>query len=177
MVYWNIAWSQPIPYNVNNSGLTYSGVDVTMTLTGNQPINLERELTVNNSFKYAYTAVPGVGAIPPSRHYAINVMLGTSGDSYHDEKNLKLNTSLNATVFCVTEMPLIQNYASYTLTSTTSLPSSTGCSTKFNARTYVFPSWDHDIKLIPGISFGKIKINDFKYLRGMTNPNTTIPPC
>ena len=77
----------------------------------------------------------------------------------------------------VTEKPLIQNYASYILTSTTSLPSGTGCSTKFNARTYVFPSWDDDIKLIPGISFGKIKINDFKYLEGITNPNSVIPPC
>jgi len=93
---WNVAWSQPIPYNKNSVGVTYSGVDVLMTLTGNQPIRLERELTVNNSFKYAYTAVPGVGAIPLSRHYAINVMLGTSGGSYYDENNLKLNTTLSA---------------------------------------------------------------------------------
>lgn len=93
---WNVAWSQPIPYNKNSVGVTYSGVDVLMTLTGNQPIRLERELTVNNSFKYAYTAVPGVGAITPSRHYAINVMLGTSGGSYYDENNLKLNATLRA---------------------------------------------------------------------------------
>ena len=99
---WNVAWSQPIPYNKNSVGVTYSGVDVLMTLTGNQPIRLERELTVNNSFKYAYTAVPGVGAITPSRHYAINVMLGTSGGSYYDENNLKLNTTLSAIAVATT---------------------------------------------------------------------------
>ncbi|TWW08271.1 hypothetical protein E3A20_26010, partial [Planctomyces bekefii] len=36
---------------------------------------------------------------------------------------------------------------------------------------------DYDIKLIPGISFGKITINDFKYLQGITNPNSGISPC
>jgi hypothetical protein len=77
----------------------------------------------------------------------------------------------------ITEIPVIQNYASYNLINTTTLASTTGCTTRFSAPTYVFPSWDYDIKLIPGISFGKITINDFKYLQGITNPNTTISSC
>ena len=81
------------------------------------------------------------------------------------------------TTLSATEIPVIQNYASYNLTNTTTLASTTGCTTRFSAPTYVFPSWDYDIKLIPGISFGKITINDFKYLRGITNPNSEISPC
>jgi len=77
----------------------------------------------------------------------------------------------------ITEIPIIQNYASYNLTNTASLAPSTGCTTRFQVSTYAFPSWDNDIKLVPGISFGKITINDFKYLLGITNPNSGISPC
>lgn len=98
---WQAAWTQPIPYNT----MAYDGVasrlnsvGVTMTFVGSQPIKLTKELTVNNSFKYPSVTVPGVGITAPSRHYAINVMLGLSGGSVYDEMNLRLNTTIDATV-------------------------------------------------------------------------------
>jgi IPT/TIG domain len=98
---WQAAWTQPIPYNT----MLYDGavsrldsVGVTMTFVGSQPIRLTKELSINHSFKYPSLTVPGVGITAPSRHYAINILLGTSGGVFHDEKNLTLNTTIDAAV-------------------------------------------------------------------------------
>ena len=98
---WQAAWTQPIPYNT----MAYDGVvsrldsvGVTMTFVGSQPIRLTKELSINHSFKYPSLTVPGVGITAPSRHYAINILLGTSGGVFHDEKNLTLNTTIDAAV-------------------------------------------------------------------------------
>ena len=98
---WQAAWTQPIPYNT----MAYDGVvsrldsvGVTMTFIGSQPIKLTKELSVNHSFKYSSVTKPGIGITAPSRHYAINILLGTSGGSYYDEKNLTLNTTIDAAV-------------------------------------------------------------------------------
>ena len=98
---WQAAWTQPIPYNT----MAYDGVvsrldsvGVTMTFIGSQPIRLTKELSVNHSFKYSSVTQPGIGITAPSRHYAINILLGTSGGAFHDEKNLTLNTTIDAAV-------------------------------------------------------------------------------
>ena len=98
---WQAAWTQPIPYNT----MAYDGVvsrldsvGVTMTFVGSQPIRLTKELSINHSFKYSSLTVPGVGITAPSRHYAINILLGLSGGVFHDEKNLTLNTTIDAAV-------------------------------------------------------------------------------
>ena len=95
---WNVAWKQPIPYNATG-GTNYTHVGITMSFIADQPIRLQKEMTINHSFKYASRTMPGVGITAPSRHYAIDVLLGLSGGVYHDEYNLKLNTILDAQAF------------------------------------------------------------------------------
>lgn len=77
----------------------------------------------------------------------------------------------------VYEIPKIQNYTGYTLGSTQTLPYTDGCVSGLTSATYVFPSWDVEISAYPGISFGRININDFLTLLplpGYTFPNELL---
>ena len=61
----------------------------------------------------------------------------------------------------ITQIPLIKNYSKYTIYSSETIGYTFGCATSFAAPNYVFPSWDKQISQYPGISFGKITLNDF----------------
>jgi hypothetical protein len=81
-------------------------------------------------------------------------------------------------IFFQTETTLIQNYSKYTIYSNSTINYSLGCSTKFRAPNYVFPSWDKKISNYTGITFGKIQIKDFFVLTnrqaGINTPNTLL---
>jgi len=80
--------------------------------------------------------------------------------------------------FFVSEIPLIQNYSKYTIYSNDTVNYSLGCSTKFHAPNYVFPSWDEEISNYSGITFGKIQVKDFFVLTNKqafeSSPNSTL---
>ena len=80
--------------------------------------------------------------------------------------------------FFVSEIPLIQNYSKYTIYSNNTINYSLGCSTKFHAPNYVFPSWDKEISNYSGITFGKIQVKDFFVLTNKqafkSSPNSTL---
>jgi len=80
--------------------------------------------------------------------------------------------------FFVSEIPLIQNYSKYTIYSNDTINYSLGCSTKFHAPNYVFPSWDEEISNYSGITFGKIQVKDFFVLTNKqafeSSPNSTL---
>ena len=85
------------------------------------------------------------------------------------------NNEYNSLSFItIYEIPKIENYTGYTLGSTTTIGYTFGCASGLTAPTYTFPSWDTEISAYPGISFGRININDFLTLlplTGYTFPN------
>lgn len=92
-------------------------------------------------------------------------------------KYLILRGTYGPLLSLIEEIPLIKNYASYTINSSNSINSNIGCSTQFIAPTYTFPSWDDQISTYPsGFTFGFIKLNDFFTLTklGYVSPNTNL---
>jgi len=75
----------------------------------------------------------------------------------------------------ITQIPVVKNYSKYTLFSSETIGHTFGCETSFAAPNYVFPSWDQDISVYSGITFGKIKINDFFSLEKTLLENETTP--
>lgn len=80
-------------------------------------------------------------------------------------------------IIIFSQVPQIQNYSKYTIFSSQTIGHTFGCQTVFVAPNYVFPSWDEQISQTPGITFGKITLNEFFTLTGLpgvTNPNQNL---
>lgn len=78
-------------------------------------------------------------------------------------------------IIIFSQIPQVKNYSKYTLFSSETIGYTFGCQTSFAAPNYVFPSWDQDIGIYSGITFGKIKVNDFFSLEKILPENETKP--
>lgn len=175
---WTAGWTAPLGINVVAGGYTCDYVGVTMTFSADQPINIVKTLVSHRANKEAHLAGQRANFADQLKNYALDISLGLSGAAVHDQMKLNLVTEINSMVFrnnapiiIPTEKPVINNYRLYQLTSTSSLLVNSGCPT---APTYRFPSWSVGISKYPGISFGRIMIDDFLTLparSGFTLPN------
>lgn len=175
---WTVGWTASIGLNTLPGGYTCDYVGITFTFTGDQPLGITKILASNRGMQWSANVAD---VAKQTKNYAIDVRLGLSGASVHNENVLNLITEINSTIFynkapiiIPTETPQIRNYAAYNLGSTGSISKSVGCSSGFAAPTYVFPTWSIQLSKYAGISFGKILIRDFTKLgikAGFTSPN------
>lgn len=127
----------------------------------------------NNSEKYTQVVAPLVH--PAGMRYFFE-----TGASFFED----LNEIDAETLF---ERPIIGNYGQYALVSSSTILPCNGCGSAEAMPTYVFPSWDVEIKTkladgtYPlGLTFGSIYIGDFLELRvadGDSYPNDSIATC
>lgn len=130
-------------------------------------------------FSYVISA-PGVSldyynaTVKPLVHPA-----GTK-DFFNIRFDIPANPLNETTTLTEYEIPVLRNYALYTLGSTATIAYTFGCSGSYGGVTgypsYVFPSWDEHISAynFAGMSFADIIFDDFRHLKpltGYTYPN------